>query len=457
MRLAWFTPWPPDPSGIAGRSAELVPMLAARGHAVDIVVDETRVPDVCRAGDDPPAPRQMRVQSAHDFLWRHRRGQYDLTVYQVGNSRLHEYLWPYLWHVPGLVVLHDARLHHARGRALLSRGRAADYRAELTWSEPGLAPSAAELAIAGFDGRYFYQWPMTRAVVESARLVAVHAGGALAALQERHPDRPICHIRLGEGLAVPIGAARREAARHRLGFAEDAVVFGAFGGLTAERRIHPILRAFRALRAHVPGARLLLAGHPDPALDLTAAIGALDLGGVVTLAPGLDDQAFDEAIAVVDVSLNLRWPSALETSGPWLRALAAGRPTVIVDLPHQAELPALDPRTWQLHPPAAHGRRAADAIATAIDIMDEEHSLRRAMRRLALDADLRAALGRSGRAYWEAAHTVGHMADDYEAAMARAAALPSPAAVLPPHLRPDPMAHAGRLAAPFAPLSALPR
>ena len=33
-------------------------------------------------------------------------------------------------------------------------------------------------------------------------------------------------------------------------------------------------------------------------------------------------------------ALNLRWPTAREMSGPWLRALAAGRPTVIIDLAH---------------------------------------------------------------------------------------------------------------------------
>ena len=138
MRLAWFTPWPPDASGIAGRSAELVPMLAARGHGIDVFVDERRVP-VARSGAEAPRPGQVRVQSAHDFVWRAARGQYDLPVYQLGNSRLHEFIWPYLFGWPGLAVLHDARLHHARGRALLMRERRDDYRAEFRWSHPSVS------------------------------------------------------------------------------------------------------------------------------------------------------------------------------------------------------------------------------------------------------------------------------------------------------------------------------
>ena len=97
------------------------------------------------------------------------RGQYDLVVYQVGNSQLHEYLWPYMWQVPGLAVLHDARLHHARGRALLSRRRAGAYRNEFAWNEPAVSADAAELAVAGFSGAYYYQWPMIRAVVANGR------------------------------------------------------------------------------------------------------------------------------------------------------------------------------------------------------------------------------------------------------------------------------------------------
>ncbi|HSG01752.1 MAG TPA: hypothetical protein VLA20_11495, partial [Vicinamibacterales bacterium] len=101
MRLAWFTPWPPQRSGIAGRSAELVPALAARGHAVDVYVHEQRVPVDQSAADDPVSPGSVRVLGAHDFIWRHARHPYDLPVYQVGNSALHDFLWPYLFRWPG--------------------------------------------------------------------------------------------------------------------------------------------------------------------------------------------------------------------------------------------------------------------------------------------------------------------------------------------------------------------
>jgi glycosyltransferase involved in cell wall biosynthesis len=447
MRLAWFTPWPPQRSGIAGRSAELVPLLAGRGFGIDVFVDERRV--AVRPGvADAPAAGAARVQSAHDFVWRARRGQYDLAVYQLGNSRLHEFIWPYLFRWPGLAVLHDAGLHHARGRASLSRERRDAYRAEFRFNHPDVSPDAAELAVHGFDGPYYYQWPMVRSVLEASRLTAVHSRAERDELAEAWPDAALDCVALGEGPAACPRDDERRAWRAALGLKETDVAFGVFGALTAEKRVPQIMRAFSALARRRPDARLLLGGSADPDSDLDGRIRALGLDQTARLLPPLDDdEAFDRAIAAVDVSLHLRWPTAREISGPWLRALASARPTVIVDLAHLARVPALDPRTWELQAPvpARHER----PIAVAIDVLDEDHSLLRAMARLADDGELRARLGRAAREYWEAHHTVAHMVEDYVRVIARAAALRSAPPAFPAELRPDPLGSVRRLVAPF--------
>src|SRR4051794_17869194 len=119
MRLAWFSPMPPVRSGIAACSAELVAALRGE-HEIDVFVDEPVVKLAVTGGSAGP-----RLLSAHDFVWRHRARPYDLTIYQVGNSSHHDFLWPYLFRYPGLAVLHDAHLHHARAAALLRTRRAA--------------------------------------------------------------------------------------------------------------------------------------------------------------------------------------------------------------------------------------------------------------------------------------------------------------------------------------------
>jgi glycosyltransferase involved in cell wall biosynthesis len=300
---------------------------------------------------------------------------------------------------------------------------------------------------------------MVRALVNSARLVAVHGEGARRDLLEALrvpensgtdvPDFPMVSIRMGEGVALTPEETRaaRSRVRETLGIAEDAVVFGCFGGLTPEKRIPQILAAFAALEPHARSARLLLAGAPSAHYDVAADIAAHGLGDRVILRGYLEtDAELTDTLAACDVSLNLRWPTARETSGPWLRALAAGRPTVIMDLAHLGNVPSLDPRTWTVNRLSASGPKP---ICIASDVLDEDHSLRLAMRRLAADADLRSALGQAARAWWAHEHSVDAMVEDYTRVIADAAGRPDPRPSLPAHMRDDADGTLRALLAPF--------
>ncbi len=439
-RLAWFSPMPPVPTGVAACSADLVAALST-DHQIDLFVDEA----VARVA---PGTR-----SAHDFVWRHRQEPYDLTVFQVGNSSHHDYLWPYLFRYPGLTVLHDAHLHHARAAALLRTLRADDYRAEFASNHPEANADIAELAVAGFDTHLLYDWPMTRLVARASRLVAVHSPVLADQLIASIPDARVTAIHLGHG--VPLSTADVSAAglraRERHGISADAVVFGCYGGLSPDKRLPQILAAFAATRPYVPAAHLLLAGAVPEHYDLRDDIERYGLGGDVTLTGYLPtDEAFTENIAACDVALNLRWPTAREMSGPWLRCLAAGKPTVIVDLAHLANVPTLDPRTWQ---PNAGSASSAAPCAVAIDILDEDHSLRLAMRRLGTDPLLRATLGRTAVSYWQREHSVDRMVADYRNLIEDAVRRPVPRVSLPPHLLDEGRGTLDRLMAPFGRLS----
>lgn len=441
-RLAFFTPWPPQPSGVATCAADVVPALAAAGHAVDVFVDEALV-RVSRGADTAGSIGEVRVLGAHDFVWRQARAPYDLSIYQAGNSWAHDFIWPYLFQYPGLVVMHDARLHHARAAALLRRRRFDDYRAEFAYNHPDVSPDAAELAVQGLDGAYYYQWPMRRTVIDASRLVATHSKGAAQILRSEHPGRTIEHIALGHGVPpIDVQAARRTF-RARAGIPEEAIVFGVLGTAAPEKRVAQIVRAFAATRQRVPEARLLFAGRIDPLLSLETLLRTFGIREATHTFGRLDDDEFDMAVAACDVGVNLRWPTAGEVSGPWLRMLSLGLPTVIVDGLHHLDVITLDPRTWRCHAPAPSlgSRPEAFAVAVAIDILDEEHSLRLAMRRLGSDALLRRSLGEAARGYWESNHSIPVMVAGYQRAIGRAQQLLPPSVPFPAHLRPDPLAH----------------
>lgn len=463
MRLAWFTPLAPVPSGIATISAMVLPALS-RAHAIDIYVDDgvwaarrtaaARDPDGYWAVPDTLGT----IRPAHDFVPRQFCHPYGLTVYQMGNAACHDYMWPYLMRYPGLVVLHDAQVHQARARALLAAGRTADYRAEFAFSHPGAPPEVADWVISGLGNAAAPIWPLTAALLRAARAVAVHFPVLAADLREDLPDVPVHVVRLGapdllEG-QTPLAAGfpvDDEVARPQ----PAGVTFAAFGLVTPEKRIPQILGALAAIRTVAPTVRLRLVGPIAPHYDAFADATRLEVADLVTITGHVDDETFDRELVRSDVCLCLRWPTNREASGPWLRALAAGRPTVINDLAHLVDVPAADPRTWTVQAARTDGAAATrtpaldEAVAVAVDILDEDHSLALAMRRLALDAELRASLGRAARRFWAEGHTIAHMTEDYERVIAAAAAAPDPVrtAGLPPHLHADGSGLVRRLAA----------
>lgn len=440
---------PPVRSGVAVYSSEVVTALR-HDHQIDVYVDSS--PGSADGQVDLSTVDGPR--SAHDFVWQHHKRPYDLTIYQVGNSSHHDFLWPYLFRYPGLVVLHDAHLHHARAAALLRQRRVADYRAEFAANHPQISADLAELAVAGFDTHLLYQAPMTRLMVDTSRVTAVHARGMVASLREQSPSAIIDGISLGHGTMV--SSERRSTARtqvrQRLAVPPDGALFGVFGGLTPEKRVPQILAAFAAVRRYLPDAWLLLAGAPASHYEPAEDIAQHRLEDRVVVTGYLEgDPELTDHLAACDVSLNLRWPTAREVSGPWLRSLAAGVPTITLHLAHMTDVPSLDPRTWSLSgcsvPTSCD---AAEPVTVAVDVLDEDHSLRLAMRRLASDAELRGKLSAAGLRYWQREHSHERMLGDYRRVIARALETPRQGVRLPPHLTDSAEAVLDSLLAPFA-------
>src|SRR6185295_8222851 len=308
MRVAWFSPLPPVRSGIAAYSAEVLPHLTAR---FDI--------------------ERFTETNAHDFVWNARRRPYDLIVYQLGNAPFHDYMWAYLAAYPGLVVLHDARLHHARARSLLHQRRFDDYRRELHYDHPDVASGFTEYAVEGLGGPIYYFWSMLRVVMRTARTIAVHNPRVAEDLREQYPDAAVEVVRMGVA-AIDRDRTVRASARRALALPDEAIVFAAFGKITAEKRIAPILGALGALAGEGRDVRLLLVGDAGEHATLSEDIVRHGVADRVLVTGHVADEAIGAHLAAADVCVCLRWPTAQETSASWLRCLAAGRPTVISDL-----------------------------------------------------------------------------------------------------------------------------
>ena len=381
MRVAWFTPFSIRRSGVAAYSAAVLAGLCRDADLdIDVYVD-----------DGDPADLESRlgggvdVRAAHDFVWKHARRPYDLTVYQLADASSHAYMWGYVVRYPGLAVLHDVVLHHAR-RAQRVGARRGEYRAELRYDRPELHDGVEGIAALGVP-HLLARWPLLRPVLETARRTAVHDQGAADELRRRYPGRRIDVLRFGvgdPGWSPPAGDA-------------SGVVFTAVAHTTCVGRIEAVLRALRRVRRETP-ATLCILGPLEDGTGLASAVAAagLDADAVTVAEPASGTAAVTVPPPRADVCICLPHRSG-EVTDTWMRCLAAGRATIVRARGRLADLPLLDASSWR----NLHGS-PDDGVAVGVDPRREAETLWLAMRRLAVDGDLRRVLGDRARAWWRA-------------------------------------------------------
>jgi glycosyltransferase involved in cell wall biosynthesis len=418
MRLAFLTPLPPARSGIADYSTEVLALLA-EGHEIDVFHGQDRV-------DPSRIPRSCRVHHASGFLARHAQRPFDLAVYQMGNGLDHAFLYELLSRVPGLLVLHDLVLHHSRARMFLdapevaayrrdpssarlrdaARPRLQAYRDEIAYVYPGGAGRLDEAHLSTVGHLLPYVYPLFRIPVEASRLTAAHNDFVLAAVRAEVPETEAVRIPMAAPGAVVAPTAVHEL-RARLGIPPSAFVVGSFGLLTREKEIETVARAVARAASALPHLWLLLVGPlPDPGrlARLLARLGVWERTVMTGSVPFWTLPAHMEA---ADLVVHLRYPTARETSAALLRVLAQGRPAVISDLEHLADIPE-------------------EAVVRA-DLTDEEGEVTRAILRLAESPRRRASMGEHARAFILREHSPRRCLQGYEAAITRAFARGDPA------------------------------
>ncbi len=383
-------PQTPTTTGIADYAVEVLRALAPGNDITAFHGPEPADPAALPPGVEL-RPAAALLESPGD-AW-------DAIYYQLGNGLAHAFLYPLMAARPGIVVLHDLVLHHARAQALLDgpavrayradpgdpAGRAAaeavhaEYAALLEAVYPGRSERLAAVQL-GTSGRLLpYAWPLFEDVARAARGVAVHNAFMAREVVAAAPGVPVTLVP-HPARREPVEAGAVAALRSRLGLGAGEFAVGAFGLLSAEKRIATVARAVARLRRHRPQVRLLLVGPVPDAPRLHAELAGAGLPEGATLVTGRVPQ--DELathVEAADAVAHLRWPTARETSGALLRVLAQGRPAVISDLEHLAEIPA-------------------NAVLRA-DVADEEGELFRALLRLCDDAALRERLG-AAAAHW---------------------------------------------------------
>ena len=303
MTVGFYSPLPPAPTGVADYSQALLAALRRYGR---VEVNPSRC---------------------------------DVPLYHLGNNRLHAAIYRRALARPGIVVLHDAVLHHF----LLGQLSREAYIDEFAYNygewKRGLAADLWSGRAASASDSLYFAHPMLRRIAETSRVVVVHNPAAARMVREHAAQARVVELpHLALTPASPPSESQIQRYRQRLGIPPAAFLFGVFGYLRESKRLMSVLQALAAVHRDFRNATLLVAGR-FVSSDLERATAALlDAPGIFRL-PYLREREFWLAAGAVDACINLRHPAAGETSGIAIRFLGLGKPVLLTEGEETARLP----------------------------------------------------------------------------------------------------------------------
>ncbi|MBL8215899.1 MAG: glycosyltransferase family 4 protein [Bryobacterales bacterium] len=258
----------------------------------------------------------------------------DVHLYQLGNNPLHRAMHDRSLANPGVILLHDANLHHYYLGALSREQYIAEFTRQYgEWHKATAAALWERRALSGADAAYF-DYPMLGRVVERAQAVIVHNRGAARRVEALRPAAPV--YSLPHLLELPAEASRQQVAAWRAEHGlEGCFAVAVFGHLRPTKRVASVLRAVSRLKDAYPRLRLVVAGE---AVSAEYAASLAEMTGVVRFGYQ-HEEAFTLALQAVDAVVSLRYPSSGETSGITLRAMAAARPVLVTEGDEHAAIP----------------------------------------------------------------------------------------------------------------------
>jgi len=390
-RLAYISPLPPQRSGIADYSAELLPELT-RHYDIEVIVNQSVV-------DDPWIRANLPIR---DVSWFDQNAdRYDRVLYHFGNSTYHQHMFGLLERHRGIVVLHDFFL----GNVIAHVDGVGD--APGSWDTALYVShgyhAVRERILAQDPADIAWKYPANLAVLQQADGVIVHSEFARELADFWYGDRYSL-----DWSTIPLLRAQREGytradARKALGLHDHDFLVCCFGMMGPTKLNLRLIDAWlgSALAAD-DNCRLVFVGERDQGkygADCSAALskkaGANRIRSTGFVPPSL----YRNYLAAADIAVQLRALSRGETSAAVLESMSYGLPTVVNALGAATELPA--DCIFRLPDPFSSGE-----LVAALELLWQDRSLR-------------LAIGERARAYVRTDHSPRAIADQYAVAIER--------------------------------------
>ena len=318
-RLAYISPLPPEKSGIAEYSAELIPFLA-RFYDITLISNVEQLSEPWLHENFPLHSGAWFEENAHHF---------ERILYHFGNSSFHAHMFTLLEKHPGVVVLHDFYLGDVLNWMEHTGYKADAYRKELFRSH-GFGALAFEMQNGRESG--ICKYPTNRHVLEHAMGIICHSNYAIELAQKWYGEEMrelFLHI---PHLRVLPSELERNKARLKLGLCEDDFLICSFGLLYPQKLNHILLDAWLgSLLASDRRCRLVYVGesHGPYGAGLSNKITASLAADRITITGFAPRDLYRTYLEAADLAVQLRTNTRGETSGTVLDCLAHGIPLIV--------------------------------------------------------------------------------------------------------------------------------
>ena len=316
LRVAFATPWTPQPSGVADFSSTIGRELA---RLCDLTVYTTAgaksEPGMAFRSIDEALAAPRRIEADHDVF---------VTV--VGNSHFHTPFIEVMQHLDTVAVLHDTRMVEYY---MALRGKGGVEQLMLRGSgRKALSPSLDEQI---GDMRLLQNAGLWE-VAKRAKAIVMHSPCAAPMVAEQTGVTPVLLPFANQ--RVPdeaiISDEMRQQARQRLGWDDERIHLASFGYVDIRTKMADLLVESAAwLRQWGYPVTLHLAGKAQPEVQRQLAERARKAGLEHFEITGfLSESSFRDHLLGVDLGIQLRVSPLLGVSGPLSDLAAWGTPAV---------------------------------------------------------------------------------------------------------------------------------
>lgn len=349
-RLAFVSPLPPERTGIADYSAELLPALAAH-YDIEVVVAQDHVDDL---GVDRYKARDVSWLRAHAH-------EIDRVLYQVGNSPFHQHMLPLMREIPGTVVLHDFYMSGLIAWLELHAG------ADHAWTEALYASHGYGAVCERYrDPEHAKrEYPVNLHVLQHAQGLIVHSEYSRKLAKQWYGENFADTWEVIPLLRTPAVALDKAAARKQLGLDAGDFVVCSFGFLDSTKLNHRVLNAW--LRSALAGdkrCKLVFVGENhggDYGARLSKTSRSSGLGDRIHITGFASQEMFRQYLVSADLAVQLRASSRGETSAAVLDCMNHAVPLIVNANGSMAEL---DPQAVWMLPDEFDDAQLADAMET---------------------------------------------------------------------------------------------